>query len=206
ALIILTDQTGLYTADPRKNPEATLISQAIAGEPRLEAMAGGVGSSVGTGGMITKILAAKRAARSGAHTVIANGREPGVLERLAAGESIGTLLVSQTEPLAARKQWLADHLQTAGQFYLDQGAVNALKEGRSLLPIGIRTAIGDFERGAAIACITPDGQECARGLSNYSSSEARRIIRHVSQDIESLLGYVAEPEMIHRDNLILLAN
>lgn len=206
ALIILTDQTGLYTADPRKNPEATLISQAIAGEPRLETMAGGVGSSVGTGGMITKILAAKRAARSGAHTVIANGREPRVLERLAAGESIGTLLVSQTEPLAARKQWLADHLQTAGQFYLDQGAVNALKEGRSLLPIGILTAIGDFERGAAIACIAPGGQECARGLSNYSSSEARRIIRHVSQDIESLLGYVAEPEMIHRDNLILLAD
>lgn len=204
ALIILTDQPGLYTADPRKDPAAVLISTAVAGESKLEAMAGGAGTRVGTGGMITKVLAAKRAARSGAHTVIASGREPDVIARLAAGEPIGTLLQSQTEPLAARKQWLADHLQTAGQLYLDEGAWNALKEGKSLLPIGILSVIGDFERGAAVACIAPDGREVARGLSNYGSSDARRIARRPSHDIEARLGYVDEPEMIHRDNLILL--
>ncbi len=204
ALIILTDQPGLYTADPRKDPAATLISEAVAGDRSLEAMAGGAGSRVGTGGMITKVLAARRAARSGAHTVIASGREADVILRLAAGESIGTLLVSQTEPLAAKKQWLADHLQTAGQLYLDDGAALALKKGKSLLPIGILSVIGDFERGCAVACIAPDGKEMARGLINYGSSEARRIARHPSQEIESLLGYVDEMEMIHRDNLILL--
>lgn len=204
ALIILTDQPGLYTADPRKDPAATLISAAVAGDSRLEAMAGGAGTRVGTGGMITKVLAAKRAARSGAHTVIASGRERLVIQRLAAGESIGTLLASQTEPLAAKKQWLADHLQTAGQLYLDEGAWKALEDGRSLLPIGIISVIGDFERGAAVACIAPNGREVARGLANYGSSDARRIARCASQDIEAQLGYVAEPEMIHRDNLILL--
>ena len=205
ALIILTDQPGLYTADPRKDPAATLISQAVAGDAALEAMAGGAGTRVGTGGMITKVLAAKRAARSGAHTVIASGREADVIARLANGESIGTLLLSQTEPLAARKQWLADHLQTAGQLYLDAGAVQALQTGRSLLPIGVLSVIGEFERGAAVACIAPDGREVARGLVNYGSSDARRIARRPSPEIESLLGYVDEPEMIHRDNLILLA-
>ena len=205
ALIILTDQPGLYTADPRKDPAATLISQAVAGDAALEAMAGGAGTRVGTGGMITKVLAAKRAARSGAHTVIASGREADVIARLANGESIGTLLLSQTEPLAARKQWLADHLQTAGQLYLDAGAVQALQTGRSLLPIGVLSVIGEFERGAAVACIAPDGREVARGLVNYGSSDARRIARSPSPEIESLLGYVDEPEMIHRDNLILLA-
>ncbi|MGB4673974.1 MAG: PUA domain-containing protein, partial [Azovibrio sp.] len=160
---------------------------------------------LGTGGMITKVLAAKRAARSGAHTVIASGREADVIERLAAGEAIGTLLLSRTEPLAAKKQWLADHLQTAGQLYLDPGAVKALQTGKSLLPIGVLSVIGEFERGAAVACIAPDGREVARGLANYGSSDARRIARHPSQEIESLLGYVDEPEMIHRDNLILLA-
>ncbi|MCX8144816.1 MAG: glutamate 5-kinase [Azovibrio sp.] len=204
ALIILTDQPGLYTADPRKDPTATLIRTAVAGDARLEAMAGGAGTRVGTGGMITKVLAAKRAARSGAHTVIASGRETEVITRLAQGEAIGTLLLSQTEPLAAKKQWLADHLQTAGQLYLDAGAVQALASGKSLLPIGVLSVVGEFERGAAVACIAPDGREVARGLANYGSSDARRIARHPSQDIESLLGYVDEPEMIHRDNLILL--
>ncbi|WP_303786666.1 glutamate 5-kinase [Azovibrio restrictus] len=204
ALIILTDQQGLYTADPRKDPAATLIRQAVAGDASLEAMAGGAGTRVGTGGMITKVLAAKRAAKSGAHTVIASGREPDVIARLAQGESIGTLLLSQTEPLAAKKQWLADHLQTAGQLYLDEGAVQALQTGKSLLPIGVLSVIGEFERGAAVACIAPDGREVARGLVNYGSSDARRIARHPSPEIESLLGYVDEPEMIHRDNLILL--
>ncbi len=203
ALIILTDQKGLYTADPRKDPTATLIQEAIAGDPALEAMAGGAGSGVGTGGMITKIIAAKRAARSGADTVIASGHEADPILRLAGGEAIGTLLVSQTPPLAARKQWLADHLQLAGRLILDNGAVNALKSGKSLLPIGVTTVEGEFERGAAVACITLDGVEIARGLCNYGSGEARLIARKASNDIELILGYSEEPEMIHRDNLIL---
>jgi glutamate 5-kinase len=203
ALIILTDQTGLYTADPRKDPSATLIREATAGDPALEAMAGGAGSSVGTGGMLTKVIAAKRAARSGAHTAIASGRETDPILRLANGEVVGTLLVSQTQPLAARKQWLADHLQLAGRLLLDDGAVKALQSGRSLLPIGVTTAEGEFERGAAVACIAPDGTEVARGLSNYGSGEARLIARKSTAEIENILGYVEEAEIIHRDNLIL---
>ena len=204
ALIILTDQIGLFTADPRKAPSATLIREATAGDEALEAMAGGAGSSIGKGGMITKVIAAKRAAMSGAHTVIASGRESDPIVRLANGEVVGTLLVSQTQPLAARKQWLADHLQLAGRLILDAGAVNALKAGKSLLPIGVIAAEGDFERGAAVACIAPGGTEVARGLSNYGSGEARLIARKSTAEIESLLGYVDEPEIIHRDNLILL--
>ena len=167
-------------------------------------MAGGAGSAVGTGGMITKVIAAKRAARSGAHTVIANGRETDAILRLAAGESVGTLLVAQTQPLAARKQWLADHLQLAGRLMLDAGAVDALRAGKSLLPIGVTAVEGDFERGAAVACIDPTGQEIARGLSNYGSGESRLIARKSTGEIEELLGYVDEPEIIHRDNLILI--
>lgn len=203
ALIILTDQKGLYTADPRKDPNATLIQEAIAGDASLEAMAGGAGSQVGTGGMITKVIAAKRAARSGAHTAIASGHETDPIIRLAAGESVGTLLVSTTPPLAARKQWLADHLQLAGRLILDTGAVEALRAGKSLLPIGVIAAEGEFERGAAVACISPDDHEIARGLSNYGSGEARLIARKTTADIENILGYVDEPEIIHRDNLIL---
>ncbi|MBK8525076.1 MAG: glutamate 5-kinase [Betaproteobacteria bacterium] len=204
ALIILTDQPGLYTADPRKDPAATLISEAAAGEARLEAMAGGAGSSIGKGGMITKVIAAKRAARSGAHTAIASGRERDVMPRLAAGEAIGTLLVAETQPLAARKQWLADHLQLAGKLILDAGAIKALRDGRSLLPVGISSIEGEFERGAVVACLSPEGHELARGLVNYASSETRRIAGKSSGDIEAILGYVDEPELIHRDNLILL--
>jgi glutamate 5-kinase len=204
ALIILTDQIGLYTADPRKNPNATLIAEATAGDTSLEAMAGGAGTGVGTGGMITKIIAAKRAARSGAHTAIASGREIDPIIRLAAGEAVGTLLVSQTPPLAARKQWLADHLQLAGRLILDSGAVDALKSGKSLLPIGVVTVEGEFERGAAVACIGHDGQEIARGLSNYGSGEARLIARKSTAEIEGILGYIDEPEIVHRDNLIAL--
>jgi len=204
ALIILTDQIGLFTADPRKDPNATLIAEATAGDETLEAMAGGAGTRIGTGGMITKVIAAKRAARSGAHTAIASGREHDPIIRLAAGESVGTLLVSQTQPLAARKQWLADHLQLAGRLHLDAGAVNALKSGKSLLPIGVTAAEGEFERGAAVACISPEGEEIARGLTNYGSGESRLIARKSTPEIESLLGYVDEPELIHRDNLILL--
>ena len=167
-------------------------------------MASGAGSGISKGGMITKVIAAKRAARSGADTAIASGREPDVLVRLSAGESVGTLLVAETQPLAARKQWLADHLQLAGRLVLDEGAVRALRDGKSLLPIGVTEVLGEFERGAAVACVTPDGKEVARGLVNYPSTDTRRIARKPSQEIEAILGYLDEPEMIHRDNLVLL--
>jgi glutamate 5-kinase len=205
ALVILTDQAGLYDADPRRAPGARLIEEAVAGEERLEAMAGGVGSSLARGGMITKVLAAKRAARSGAHTVIAAGREPDVLVRLARGERIGTLLRAQTTPLAARKQWLADHVTVAGRLMLDAGAARALqRDGKSLLPVGVTAVEGEFERGAVVACVAPGGREMARGLVNYSAAEARLIMRKPSSEIEAALGYVDEPELIHRDNLVLL--
>ncbi len=202
-LIILTDQRGLFTADPRKDASATLIAEARAGDPALETMAGGAGTQYGKGGMITKVIAAKRAASSGTHTVIASGREKDVMPRLARGESVGTLLVSETQPLNARKQWLADHLQLNGKLILDAGAVKALGEGKSLLPIGVVDVQGEFERGAAVACISPDGIEVARGLINYGSSDARRIARRASHDIEGILGYIDEPEIVHRDNLVL---
>ncbi len=203
-LIILTDQAGLYTVDPRRDPGATLVSQARADDAGLESMAGGAGSGIARGGMITKVRAAQRAARSGAHTLIASGREPDALVRLAAGEDMGTLLYATATPLAARKQWLADHLQLAGSLILDEGAVRALASGKSLLPIGVVAVEGDFERGAAVACRAPDGREIARGLINYPGSEARRIARCPSAEIEGILGYVDEPELIHRDNLVLL--
>ncbi len=205
ALVILTDQGGLYEADPRLEPGAKLIAEAVAGDARLEAIAGGAGSGIARGGMITKVLAARRAARSGAHTVIASGREPDVLVRLAQGEAIGSLLVAQTMPLAARKQWLADHLSVRGRLRLDAGAVRALvRDGKSLLPIGITDARGEFERGEVVACEDADGREIARGLANYGSAETRQILRKPSSEIESILGYVEEPELIHRDNLVLL--
>jgi glutamate 5-kinase len=204
-LIILTDQSGLYTADPRKDPNATLVSEALAGDAQLESMAGGTGSQIGRGGMLTKILAAKRAARSGAHTVIASGREPDVLLRLMQGESIGTLLTAPTLTLAARKQWLADHLQVNGKLVLDAGAIKALRaDGKSLLPIGVRNVFGEFERGAVVACVSEDGLDIARGLINYNAEEARLIARHASKEIETLLGYGGDAEIIHRDNLVLL--
>jgi glutamate 5-kinase len=204
ALVILTDQKGLFTADPRKDASAAFVSEARAGDPALEAMAGGAGSSIGRGGMITKILAAKRAAGSGASTVIAWGREPDVLTRLTQGEAIGTLLVAQTQKQQARKQWMADHLQLRGAVVVDGGAAEKLRdEGKSLLPIGMVLVEGDFSRGDVIAVRDPSGLEIARGLANYSSSEARLLCRKPSADIEKLLGYAAEPEMLHRDNLIL---
>ncbi|TMH61537.1 MAG: glutamate 5-kinase [Betaproteobacteria bacterium] len=205
ALVLLTDQDGLHSADPRKEPTATLVRQARAGDPALEAMAGGAGSALGRGGMLTKVLAAKRAARSGASTVIANGREERVLGRLAAGEVIGTELVAETSTLAARKQWLADHVRLAGRLSLDAGAVRALaRDGKSLLPIGVVACEGQFERGEVVACCDPDGREIARGLANYSAAETQRILRKPSSEIEAILGYVDEPELIHRDNLVLL--
>ena len=205
ALIILTDQKGLYSADPRRDPNATFVHQARAGDPKLEDMAGGAGSSFGKGGMITKILAAKRAAGSGASTVIAWGRETDVLLRLAHGEAIGTLLVAPTQKQQARKQWMVDHLQLRGSVTIDDGALAKLSlEGKSLLPIGMTAVQGDFSRGDVIAIRAADGREIARGLANYASAEARLLCRKPSTDIEALLGYVAEPEMVHRDNLVLL--
>lgn len=206
ALVILTDQRGLYSADPRKDPSAQFIHEAKAGDPALEAMAGGAGSSIGKGGMITKILAARRAAGSGASTVIAWGREPDALLRLVQGESIGTLLVAQTQKTQARKQWMADHLQLRGAVVVDEGAASKVSdEGKSLLPIGMVSVDGDFSRGDVIAVRNGAGVEIARGLANYSSSEARLICRRPSADFERLLGYVAEPEMVHRDNLVITA-
>ena len=204
ALIILTDQKGLYSADPRVEPSATFVHTAHAGDAQLEAMAGGAGSSIGKGGMITKILAAKRAAGSGASTVIAWGRETDVLLRLAKGEAIGTLLIAPTQKQQARKQWMADHLQLRGSITVDNGAVDKVrKEGKSLLPIGMVAVEGEFSRGDVIAILDPQGVEIARGLSNYASAEARLICRKPSGEIEASLGYIAEPEMVHRDNLVL---
>jgi glutamate 5-kinase len=204
-LIILTDQPGLYTADPRKNPTATLVSEAHAGASELEKMAGGAGSHLGSGGMLTKVIAAKRAARSGAHTCIVSGREVDVMLRLASGEQFGTQLIAEASNIAARKQWLANHLQVRASLSLDDGAVLALsRDGKSLLPIGVTAVQGDFDRGEVVSCLDPAGNEVARGLVNYGSEETRKIIRRPSAEIESMLGYVDEPELIHRDNLVLL--
>jgi glutamate 5-kinase len=204
ALVILTDQKGLYSADPRKDPNARFIDVAQAGAPELEQMAGGAGSSIGKGGMITKILAAKRAAKSGASTVIAWGRESDVLVRLASGEAIGTALIAPTQKMAARKQWMADHLQMRGAVVVDDGANTKLRDGgKSLLPIGVVEVTGEFHRGDVIAVRSLAGVEIARGLANYSSSEARLIARKPSSEFERLLGFTGEPEMIHRDNLVL---
>jgi len=204
-LVLLTDQQGLFTADPRKDAAATLVHAGRAGDPALEAMAGGAGSAIGRGGMLTKVLAARRAARSGASTVIACGREPDVLTRLARGEAIGTMLLAERGSLVARKQWLADHVRLAGRLTLDDGAVRALmREGKSLLPIGVIAVSGNFGRGEVVGCVDAAGREIARGLVNYGAQEAARIVRRPSSDIESVLGYVDEPELIHRDNLVLL--
>jgi glutamate 5-kinase len=204
-LVILTDQGGLFTADPRKDPDAKLVEEARAGDPALEAMAGGAGSDIGRGGMLTKVMAARRAARSGAHTVIASGHEPDVLIMLAQGKATGTQLLAETMTLAARKQWLADHLQMRGNLTLDEGAVTALTVGgSSLLSIGVTRIDGNFERGEVVGCLDPAGKEIARGLVNYSAAETRRILRRASSDIETILGYLGEPELIHRDNLVLL--
>jgi len=205
ALVILTDQKGLFTADPRRDPAARFVDEAAAGDPELEAMAGGAGSSIGRGGMITKILAAKRAAGSGASTVIAWGREPDALLRLARGESIGTLLVAQTAKHQARKRWMADHLQLRGAVLVDAGAAAKVRgEGKSLLPIGMTGVEGEFSRGDVIAIRDAQGVELGRGLANYSSAEARMLCRKPSSEFERLLGYAAEPEMVHRDNMVLL--
>ena len=203
-LVILTDQQGLFTADPRSNPDATLIVEGRASDPRYAAMAGG-GGALGRGGMITKVRAAMLAARSGADTLIVGGRIDNVITRLRAGEVLGTLLLADKERDAARKQWLAGHLQSHGELTLDAGAVKALREsGRSLLPIGVIAAQGKFERGQLVICKDEQGAVVAKGLVNYSHKDAARILRTPTAQIEQALGYIAEPEIIHRDNLVVL--
>lgn len=203
-LLILTDQVGLYECDPRRQPGTPLVVEGAAGDPRLLAMAGGSGV-FGRGGMRTKLLAAERAARSGAATVIAGGDTPDLLVRVLAGEAIGTYLKPAQSRLAARKQWLAGQLQVRGRLVLDAGAVKAVVAGgKSLLPIGVKQVEGDFRRGEIVACLDLGRREVARGLVNYSADEVRRILGHPSDRIESLLGYVDEPELIGRDNLVLI--
>lgn len=204
-LVILTDQAGLFTSDPRKNQDAKLLSEVNAGDPALEKMAGGAGSGISRGGMQSKVIAAKRAARSGANTIIASGHEDNVLVRLSQDEAIGTRLLARIPVLAARKQWLADYLQVRGYVTLDKGAVKALAaDGKSLLSIGVISVEGEFERGEAVSCLDEEGREIARGLINYSAVETQKILRQASSEIETILGYVDEPELIHRNNLVLL--
>lgn len=204
ALVILTDQKGLFTADPRKNPDAVFVDRTRAGDPALEKMAGGAASSFSKGGMITKVIAAKRAAQSGASTVIVYGREPRVLQRLAAGETIGTELVCYQPRILARKSWIADHLNIEGAVLLDAGAARAIVKGNtSLLPVGVKEVRGDFKRGDVIAVLSPEGDELARGLAGYSSSDTVRIAGHHTEEIEGILGFIEQPELIHKDNLVI---
>jgi glutamate 5-kinase len=203
-LIFLTDQEGLLDSDPRSNPNARLIPEAQAGDVSLEAMAAGSGGALGRGGMLTKVRAAARAARSGTLTMIVPGRVPDILQRIAADDAVGTRLYPACEPFAARKQWLAGRLQVRGRLLLDAGAMHVLlSAGRSLLPVGVTAVEGNFERGDLVVCSGPAGEEVARGLVNYNAAEARKIIGQPSSRIEELLGYVDEPELIHRDNLVL---
>ncbi|QEA38831.1 glutamate 5-kinase [Pistricoccus aurantiacus] len=204
ALVILTDQEGLFDADPRSNPQARLLSEGRAEDPRLAAVAGG-GGALGRGGMATKVRAAALAARSGAVTAIASGRQPNVLARLIQGERLGTLLRPERAPIAARKRWLAGQLQVRGSLVLDAGAVKVLrKRGSSLLPVGVKSLSGSFVRGDMVVCMDEQGERVAKGLVNYGSNEARHILGKPSHQIASVLGYMEAPELIHRDNLIVL--
>ena len=204
-LVLLTDQKGLYDSDPRYNPEARLVTHAEVSDPTLDRIAGGSASGLGLGGMVTKVRAARLAARSGTPTIIASGAEAGVLGQIADGQSVGTLLVPTQGPDAARKRWLAGHLKVRGRLVLDDGAVKVLREsGKSLLAVGVRAVAGDFVRGEVVSCVDADGEEVARGLVNYSAEEARRIMGRPSSQIQSVLGYVDDEELIHRDNLVLV--
>jgi len=202
-MVNLTDQDGLFSADPRKNERATLIGNARAGDPALDRLAG-TGGSLGRGGMITKLSAARLAARSGTHTIIANGREPELLPRLRAGAEIGTWLSAENEPVTARKQWLAGQLTLKGSLTLDAGAVTVLRsQGKSLLAVGITATGGDYRRGEVVACLDASGAEIARGMVNYDSGEVAKLLGRDSARIADLLGYAGEEEIIHRDNLVL---
>ncbi len=203
-LVLLTDQTGLYTADPRHNPDAKLVDECRAAEPSLDAMAGETKGSLGRGGMFTKLRAARLAARSGASTVIVGGRIDNVVDRLHQGESLGTLLLPDQERTLARKRWLAGHLQMKGRLIMDAGAVRALRQsGSSLLPVGVRAVEGEFQRGEMVACVDADGLEIARGLVNYSSEDVTRVLGLPSNQMADVLGFTGEAELVHRDNLVL---
>ncbi|RLU00899.1 glutamate 5-kinase [Ketobacter sp.] len=203
-LVIMTDQQGMFDSDPRNNANAALISHARASDPALLTMAGGSGGALGKGGMATKVRAAQLAARSGADSIIVGGRLPEVLSRIYKAEDVGTLLTAEASPMAARKQWLAGHLQMRGVLTLDEGAARVLREkGVSLLPVGVRDVTGNFSRGEMVSCVGPDNQRVACGLVNYSADEARRIMGKGSDAIASILGYVDEKELIHRDNMVV---
>ncbi|MBV1915892.1 MAG: glutamate 5-kinase [Pseudomonadales bacterium] len=203
-LVILTDQDGLYTADPRVNPEATFVDRVWADDSALDSIAGGSHGALGRGGMITKIQAARTAARSGTTTLIAGGRIPQVLSCIHRGEEVGTELVPKTDPMTSRKLWLAGHLQTRGTLILDEGAVGVLtRGGKSLLPVGVKSVEGAFVRGDMVVCRDESGREIARGIVNYSQEESCKIIGLASDLITDRLGYSAEPELIHRDNMTL---
>jgi len=204
-LVILTDQEGLFDSDPRHNPQARLLTEVDALDPELDAMAGDSKGTLGRGGMATKLRAARLAARSGASTIIASGHKTNVLSRIYQAETIGTLLMTKHEPLLARKQWLAGHLQMRGELVLDQGAINVLKtRGSSLLAVGVKDVIGQFSRGDMVVCVDDNGQEIARGLINYNSFEANKIKGYATSKIVDVLGYIDEAELIHRDNLVVL--
>ena len=202
ALLILTDQIGLMDSDPRQRTDAQLIHTADVHDPSLDAIAG-EGSALGRGGMATKLSAARLAARSGTSTVIANGRLPDVMTQVAEGALVGTFLQTHRQPQSARKQWLASLLHAQGQLVLDEGAVKVVSEqGRSLLPIGITDVRGEFQRGDLVSCVDAKGRERARGLVNYSSQDANALVGKASADIELVMGYRGDPDMIHRDNLV----
>ncbi|MBO1927478.1 glutamate 5-kinase [Thiomicrorhabdus sp. 6S2-11] len=203
-LVILTDQKGLYNDNPRTNPDAELISEAQVSRKDIEAMASPEGGALGKGGMYTKVMAAKRAARSGTATFIASGREPNILVKLANGEQHGTLLIPDLEPMTAREQWLAGHLQAKGKLVLDAGAVKVLQSsGKSLLPIGVKSQEGSFQRGEMVICVDEAGKEVARGLINYPANESIKILGKPSHQITSVLGYMDDESLVHRDNLVL---
>ncbi|MCT2530565.1 glutamate 5-kinase [SAR92 clade bacterium H921] len=205
-LVILTDKDGLYSANPDTDINATLITNAMATDSSLDGLAGGSSGTLGRGGMVTKLQAARLAARSGCNTVIAGGRNQNILHAIAAGDEVGTLLSADCKPLAARKQWLAGHLQIKGQLVLDAGAVQVLtKQGRSLLAVGVSRVVGTFTRGDLVSCVDSDGTEIARGLVNYNSDEASRIRGQSTDSIASILGYREDEELIHRDNLVVSA-
>lgn len=204
-LVILTDQDGLFDKDPRTNTTANLISEAVAGDAELEKIAGDTPGSLGRGGMLTKVLAAAKAARSGTSTVIASGDVDQVLQQVINGDNVGTLLSASQVLMAARKRWLAGHLQVSGKLIVDDGAAKVLREsGKSLLPVGVKAVEGNFNRGELVVCVDQQAREVARGLVNYNADEAQKIIGQSSEMIEKILGYVDEPELIHRDNLVLV--
>jgi glutamate 5-kinase len=203
-MILLTDQDGLYTTDPRKNKDAQLVQETTADDPNLDKMASGAGSQFGRGGMQTKVFAARKAARSGARTVIANGMTTDILTKITSGISVGTTLLPTKPNLTSKKQWLGSHIQSKGTLTLDEGAVKALiNEHKSLLPIGVRQTRGDYSRGDVVLCVDANGKRVASGLINYDADETLKIIGHPSKKIEELIGYVNDYELIHRDNLAL---